>query len=257
MRFPHEISCFCCIFSLWDFLMRVHAFCFIMGLWDFVFLSRYEISLWDFMLICHCDSRRFSRGFGLVEWCNRGFFRPVFLRVDCECNRPSFLATVFESASAFNGDLSQWDVTKVTTMYASKLIRILENALTGRELMLYCFEGSVGGWRMREMECTPMAHCKNLCCFCLTVIISWDVLIMFHAFRPLWDFMLFCRYFPCEIVCFLVNDFRTRYRNEISCFFAPLRALRMRYHMLFWSLCDALMRFHALWLPNSLLDGVM
>ena len=140
-----EISCFCCIFSLWDFLMRVHAFCFIMGLWDFMLLSRYEISLWDFMLICHCDSRRFSRGFGLVEWCNRGFFHLLFLRVDCECNRPSFLATVFEIASAFNGDLKQWNVATVTDMAYSKLIRIVENDFTWREFMLLWSEGSVGG----------------------------------------------------------------------------------------------------------------
>ena len=54
----------------------------------------------------------------------------VFLRVDCECNRPSFLATVFADASAFDGDLSQWDVAKVTDMSWSKSIRIVENDLT-------------------------------------------------------------------------------------------------------------------------------
>ena len=64
--------------------------------------------------------------FGLFE----GFFRLLFLRVDCECNLPSFLATVFLSASAFNGDLSQWDVAKVTDMSNSKSIRIFENDLT-------------------------------------------------------------------------------------------------------------------------------
>ena len=31
-----------------------------------------------------------------------------------------FFATVFNSASAFNGDLSQWNVAKVTDMSASK-----------------------------------------------------------------------------------------------------------------------------------------
>ena len=54
----------------------------------------------------------------------------VFLRVDCECNRPSFLATVFAGASAFDGDLSQWDVASVTDMNASKSTRIVENDLT-------------------------------------------------------------------------------------------------------------------------------
>jgi surface protein len=44
--------------------------------------------------------------------------------VDCECNRPSFVVTVFYGATAFNGDLNQWDVAKVITMEASKSIRI-------------------------------------------------------------------------------------------------------------------------------------
>ena len=57
-------------------------------------------------------------------------FRLLFMRVDCECNRPSFLGTVFLKASAFNGDLSQWDVAKVTSMYESKSIRIVKNDLT-------------------------------------------------------------------------------------------------------------------------------
>jgi surface protein len=48
------------------------------------------------------------------------------LRVDCECNRPSCLATVFYEASAFNGDLNQWDVAKVADMHYSKSIRIVE-----------------------------------------------------------------------------------------------------------------------------------
>ncbi len=52
----------------------------------------------------------------------------LFLRVDCEFNRPSFLATAFKFASSFNGDLKQWNVAKVTTMEGCKsiLIRILE-----------------------------------------------------------------------------------------------------------------------------------
>ena len=40
-----------------------------------------------------------------------------------------FLATVFQSANAFNGDLNQWDVAKVTNMAASKSIRLFENDL--------------------------------------------------------------------------------------------------------------------------------
>ncbi len=42
---------------------------------------------------------------------------------------PSFLATAFYGSGAFNGDLSQWDVSKVTTMESSKSIRIVENDL--------------------------------------------------------------------------------------------------------------------------------
>jgi surface protein len=52
------------------------------------------------------------------------------LRVDCKCNRPSFLATVFENAQAFNGDLNKWDVAEVTDMLGSKSIRIVANDLT-------------------------------------------------------------------------------------------------------------------------------
>ena len=69
--------------------------------------------------------------FGLFEYFDQGSsFRLLFLRVDCECNRPSFLATVFGDATKFNGDLNQWDVAKVTAMSASKLIRLVENDLT-------------------------------------------------------------------------------------------------------------------------------
>jgi surface protein len=60
--------------------------------------------------------RRMSAFFGL---------RLLFLRINCECNRPSFLATVFYAARAFNGDLNGWDVAKVTDMYQSKSISYL------------------------------------------------------------------------------------------------------------------------------------
>jgi hypothetical protein len=42
------------------------------------------------------------------------------------------LATAF-SDSIFNGDLSQWDVSKVTTMYLSKSMCIFENGCNGME----------------------------------------------------------------------------------------------------------------------------
>jgi surface protein len=70
--------------------------------------------------------------FGLSQYFDQGssVFCLLFLCVDCECHRPSFLVAVFEEAFAFNGDLNEWDVAKVTDMSYSKSIRILENDLT-------------------------------------------------------------------------------------------------------------------------------
>jgi surface protein len=114
-----------------------------------------DVGWWN----CYCDSRRFSRGLGWwSDVCNlknvcllcavavfwSGFNCLLFLRVDCECNRPFCLATVFQYASAFNGDVNQWDVAKVTTMAWSKSIHIVKNDLTWRELMLLWLMGSVG-----------------------------------------------------------------------------------------------------------------
>ena len=78
-----------------------------------------------------CVICRMCAFFGPSQYFDQGSsFRLLFLRVDCECNRPSFLATVFSYASAFNGDLNQWDVGIVTDMSYSKSIRIVENDLT-------------------------------------------------------------------------------------------------------------------------------
>jgi surface protein len=75
--------------------------------------------------------------FRLFEYFGQGSsFRLLFLRVDRECNRSSILATVFYKATVFNVDLNQWDVAEVTDMSASKSIRIVENDLTWRELVL-------------------------------------------------------------------------------------------------------------------------
>ncbi len=130
-----------------------------------------------------------------------GFLRFLLLRFDCECNRPSFLATVFNGASVFNGDLDQWDVTAVTDMSYSKSIRILANDLTWRDCRVQ--SGGLGWWwwcdfkmveswcwSMREIERTSMAHYDNVCGLWLTVILLWDVLMIFHAFGPLWDFRM-------------------------------------------------------------------
>ena len=47
-------------------------------------------------------------------------------------------------------------------------------------------------------------------------------LMRFRAFWPLWD--------VCRCVSFLRHRFRTRYPDEISCLFGPLRVLRNRLH---------------------------
>ncbi len=65
-----------------------------------------------------------------LRWETEGFVWKFHEGFVCECNRSSFLATVFVYASAFNGDLNQWDVAKVTTVEGSKPIRIVENDLT-------------------------------------------------------------------------------------------------------------------------------
>ena len=72
----------------------------------------------------------FAFFYGLFEYFDQGSSAFLFLRADCDCNRPSFLATVFGYASAFNGDLSKWDVAKVSTMSSSKSIRIVANDLS-------------------------------------------------------------------------------------------------------------------------------
>ncbi len=69
--------------------------------------------------------------FELFEYFDQGSsFRLLFMRIDIECKRPSFLGTVFFQASTFDGDLSQWDVANVIDMSLSKSIRIMENDLT-------------------------------------------------------------------------------------------------------------------------------
>jgi hypothetical protein len=77
-----------------------------------------------------CDLKNIFYFFGLPQYFDHdSSFHLLFLRVACECNRPSLLATVFYQATAFNGDLHQWDVAKVTAMHYRKSICIVENAL--------------------------------------------------------------------------------------------------------------------------------
>ncbi len=182
---------------------------------------------------CSCDWRIFTQEvwvggvmdeisrtfafFGLSQYFDQG--SPVFFSCMLTVNVIGlfFLATVFDSASAFNRNLTQWDVAKVTYMRSSKSIRILENDLTWRELILlwlnsyYCdwrVQSGSGWWwwcdvkmverscsRMREIKCTPMAHCTNVYGLWQTVIFLWNVLMTFHAFWPLWDFQM--RFYVC------------------------------------------------------------
>ncbi len=121
MRF-HEISV--CVFMLFD---------------------PKEISLREFMLLLHTflvrirlfgSLRRMFAFIGLFGYFDRISSAFLSCAFDCECNRPSVVATVFDLAEAFNGDLNKWDVAKVTKMDRSKSIRVVESDLRGRELML-------------------------------------------------------------------------------------------------------------------------
>ena len=73
---------------------------------------------------------------GIVIGVGWGVLPPLFFPYALTVNVIGvlFLATVF-SESGFNGDLNQWDVAKVTDMYASKSISILEKDLAGREFL--------------------------------------------------------------------------------------------------------------------------
>jgi hypothetical protein len=63
----------------------------------------------------------------------------------------------------------------------------------------------------------------------------------------------------CEIfvILFAAQFAYERYRDEISRFLGPLRALRVRLHAFLAVMRDVLMRCHAFWLPSFLFDGVM
>jgi surface protein len=83
-----------------------------------------------------CNLKNVSPSLGRDSIVIRVLSPLLFLRSDCECNRPFLFATVFLYASAFNGDLNQWNVATVTDMSGSKSLSILEKGLTGRKFML-------------------------------------------------------------------------------------------------------------------------
>ncbi len=74
---------------------------------------------------------------GIVIGVGSGVLPPLFFPYALTVNVIGllFFVTVFRSASVFNGDLSQWDVAKVTNMNESKSIIILEKDLAGREFL--------------------------------------------------------------------------------------------------------------------------
>ena len=117
-------------------------------------------------------------GFGFVEWCilfeecvpslgchsilipgSSAFFSCALL---VNVMGHLFLATVFYNANAFNGDLNQWDVAKVTTMSYRKSIRIVENDLTWRELKLLRLGGSVGVLGLVVMNGLLSSDCHSI-----------------------------------------------------------------------------------------------
>ena len=82
----------------------------------------------------------------MVQGGSLGGLDLLFLRVDCECNRPPLFATVFYDASAFNGDLNQWDVANVTDMFQSKSIRMLEYVFATVFYDASAFNGDLNQW---------------------------------------------------------------------------------------------------------------
>jgi surface protein len=53
-----------------------------------------------------------------------------------DVSRVTTMSNTFRKSSAFNSDISKWDVSRVTNMRNSKSIRILENDLTWRNMLL-------------------------------------------------------------------------------------------------------------------------
>ncbi len=139
------------------------------------------------------------------------------VRVDCEHNQPTFLATVFYQATAFNRDLNQWDVAKVTTMQTSKwrmtwLVTwthaiVIEGFSRGVELMVMmwckdCIEMVARRWCKLFFFDETRRHAfwqlwdvrVRLYAFCCTVFVR-DILMRCHAFlsryeRCVWDFVM-------------------------------------------------------------------
>ncbi len=74
-----RVHALCCIICLWEFLMRCRAF-----LKVHINLVLRDCLIWDVLL-----GEPYELLVDVIFW--RGLFRLLFLRVDCECNRASFL----------------------------------------------------------------------------------------------------------------------------------------------------------------------
>jgi hypothetical protein len=180
MRLACEI--WWCFGTLWDVLMRVGLWLvkvqvlweteeFVCTLWDSCHeyaLHSVDTYVWGWCNVtwtCSCDSRRFIR-WG-VGWrnavCNLknvcpslgwlSFVIRVVFRLSVNaCWLANLICLFFPATvfylSVFNGDLSQWDVAKVTEMGYSKSMRSVDIDLSWRELMPLRLEDLVGsyGW---------------------------------------------------------------------------------------------------------------
>ncbi len=148
----------------WDLLRRVHALCCTICLWDVLSIRFHPLGhAWhqverDVRMFeddvtwpehMHLVMQGCSLGGGGVVWvdgvnvghlknflpswgCHRTLWSEgSSFRLSSSCALDVHVIgllvfpPVFHSAFAFNGDLTQWDVASVTTMYASKSIRLV------------------------------------------------------------------------------------------------------------------------------------
>jgi hypothetical protein len=182
-----KVSRSCCILFWWDFLMRFRAFWPL--LWH-IFLRFHAFShptfLFDVCELggslagkecnlggggwckCECVGRqkglcgrfggvmyviwRMFAFFGLSQ-----FFRFLFLRVNCECNRPSFLPTVFYQASKYKTSSIcgySWHRSKASNKPSN-----LSTNLCACPAETYCVSGTLAA--ATPLKCTTGFYCAK------------------------------------------------------------------------------------------------
>ena len=113
-------------------------------------------------------------------------------------------------------------------------------------------------YQISLFDCMLLLHnfltrfASEISCFFAVLRCPYEICrVLLHTFLIRFPYEISCFIMRClcEIVCFLVHNFRMRYS---SCFFGSLRALRTRLHA-----CLAVLRCRAFWLPNVLFDGVV